>query len=127
MTNLVAVYGSLRKGLHNHKSLGDSELIGEGVVKGFGMYSLGSYPALSRHGEKTPVVVEVYEVNPVTMSRLDNLEGFPEYYTRKLCPVSINGESIPAWVYYMDRPLEDEFVKSGDWVEYFGGNADVRT
>lgn len=124
MSNLVAVYGSLRKGLHNHKALGSSEFIGEGVVKGFGMYSLGMYPALSREGKKTPVVVELYEVGTMTMTRLDNLEGFPSYYTRKMCPVQVNGETIPAWVYYMDRALEEEFVEGGDWVEFFGSASD---
>lgn len=118
MPNLMAVYGSLRKGLHNHQCLYGAEYLGEGVVKGFGMYSLGQYPALSREGKHTPVVVELYEVTDKIFSRVDNLEGYPHYYTRKLCPINIMGETVPAWVYYINEPLTDDFVESGDWKEY---------
>ena len=120
--NLVAVYGSLRKGLMNHTVIHEAEFVGEGIVKGFGMYSLGAYPALVREGRHVPVVVEMYEVTPKIMAGLDNLEGFPSYYTRKLCPILINGESVPAWVYYMDRTFTKGFVTSGDWKQYIGGD-----
>lgn len=122
MSEYVAVYGSLRKGLHNHKRLGtDRELVGEGIVKGFGMYSLGAYPALTREGKHTDVVVELYHISDKTMLDLDCLEGFPHFYTRKLCPIHVNGEKVPAWVYYMKGSLSVDFVESGDWVEYVGG------
>lgn len=123
MSDYVAVYGSLRKGLHNHHTLGENrEFIGEGTVKGFGMYSLGAYPALTREGPHTDVVVELYHVDDKSMSALDTLEGFPHYYTRKLCPITIEGESVPAWVYYMKEKLEEGFVPNGDWVKYVRSN-----
>lgn len=119
MSEYIAVYGSLRKGLHNHRVLGTTrEYIGEGIVKGFGMYSLGAYPALSREGNHTDVVVELYSVPDKDMVNVDHLEGFPSYYTRKLCPVVVNGASVPAWVYYMKGLLTEGFVPSGDWTEY---------
>ena len=119
MSEYVAVYGSLRKGLHNHRVLGtDRDLIGEGIVKGFGMYSLGAYPALSREGTHTDVVVELYHVTDKSMVDLDRLEGFPKYYTRKLCPILIGGETVPAWVYYMKGVIAEGFVPSGDWYKY---------
>lgn len=119
MSEYIAVYGSLRKGLHNHRVLGtDRELIGEGIVKGFGMYSLGMYPALCREGIHTDVVVELYHISDEDMVNVDNLEGFPNYYTRKLCPILIEGETVPAWVYYMKGALTEGFVPSGDWYKY---------
>mgnify|MGYP003630208195 CR=1 FL=1 len=119
--NLVAVYGSLRKGLHNHGLIKESTLVGEGVVKGFGMHSLRHYPALTRVGRRSNVLVEVYEVDEKTMAGLDNLEGYPSYYTRKMCPINIMGETLPAWVYYMDERLDDKpFVEGGDWKEFLG-------
>lgn len=122
MSEYVAVYGSLRKGLHNHKMLGsERELVGEGIVRGFGMYSLGLYPALTRVGRHTDVVVELYHVSDDAMIDLDHLEGYPNYYTRKLCPIIIGDESVPAWVYYMKEQPDTEFVVSGDWVQYVGG------
>jgi len=123
MSDYVAVYGSLREGLHNHKRLGeDKDFIGEGLVKGFGMYSLGAFPALSREGTHTDVVVELYHVSDKSMMDLDVLEGFPSFYTRKLCPITVNGETVPAWVYYIKGVIEDrDFVASGDWVQHVGG------
>ena len=119
MSEYIAVYGSLRKGLHNHRVLGtDRDFIGEGIVRGFGMYSLGMYPALVREGTHSDVVVEMYQVSDKTMKCVDKLEGFPSYYTRKLCPISIEGEMVPAWVYYMKGSLTDGFVPSGDWTKY---------
>ena len=120
MTQYVAVYGSLRKGLHNHLVLGkDPDFIGEGIVKGFGMYSLGMYPALTREGKHTDVVVEIYHVSDKSMIDLDRLEGYPRYYTRKICPISVCGETVPAWVYYMkEEQDESQFVSSGDWYEH---------
>lgn len=117
--NYVAVYGSLRKGLHNHGVMGDErEFCGIGKVKGFGMYSLGSYPALTRIGEHTDVVVELYKVNEPTMVNLDHLEGYPSYYTRKLCPIDVRGEEVEAWVYYIDEPITEGFIPDGDWTKY---------
>lgn len=118
--SLVAVYGSLRKGLHNHRVIRDSRFVSKGMVKGFGMYSLGLYPALSRVGKKNDVVVEVYDVNSTTMERLDQLEGFPKYYNRKLAPVNVNGVEMVAWIYYMEGELEKPFVEGGDWTKFVG-------
>lgn len=122
MPNLVAVYGSLRKGLHNHRVLGDSKLITTGLVKGFGMYSLGAYPALSLQCPiKTDVVVEVYEVVGGTMNSLDMLEGYPSFYTRKLCVIETTNGDVEAWVYFIKDLLNEEIVECGDWVVFLGG------
>jgi len=127
MPELVAVYGSLRKGLGNHRVLGDSECVGKGLVTGFGMYSLGGYPALTTLAERTDVVVEVYEADEDTMVRLDRLEGYPTFYDRKKVAVHLDaGEAgveayTTAWIYYIDNTFDERrFVEGGDWVEYYG-------
>ena len=127
MSELVAVYGSLRKGLGNHRVLGDSKLVSTGIVQGFGMYSMGGFPALTTLANKTDVVVEVYEVDNDTMRRLDRLEGYPHFYNRVPVPIHLNeGEDgvesyLTAWIYFIDDKFpEKSFVESGDWVEYYG-------
>lgn len=126
MTHYMAVYGTLRKGLYNHHRLGkDRDFIGEGIVKGFGMYSRGAFPALSREGERTDVVVELYHISDEALISVDALEGYPSFYTRKLCPILINGETVPAWVYYMKGKPNNKFVPSGDWVQYVGAEQGV--
>jgi gamma-glutamylcyclotransferase (GGCT)/AIG2-like uncharacterized protein YtfP len=126
--SIVAVYGSLRKGLGNHGLLQGSEFIGTGKVSGYGMYSLGGFPAMSNVGAKSDAVVEVYSVDEVTMARLDRLEGYPSFYNRSLVAVLLDeGEGgvatyASAWMYHIDEAFDNkDFVASGDWVKYFGG------
>jgi len=118
MTKLVAVYGSLRQGLHNHRVLGDSPMVGMGSVNGFGLYSLGAYPAISSDGKHVPVVVELYEVDNISMSRLDRLEGYPSYYNRRIVDVHTEDGIQKAWIYFQQGEPSDIFIESGDWTRY---------
>lgn len=73
---LVAVYGSLRKGLYNHFLIKDSKYIGEFDTEPiYDMYSLTSYPGLVTDGN-TSIKMEVYEVDKITLNRLNTLEGY---------------------------------------------------
>lgn len=75
MKKLIFVYGTLKKGHHNHHVMGQSELLGEVQITGFKMYSLGGYPALTR-GEDT-ITGEVYEVTDEnTLKNIYRLEGY---------------------------------------------------
>lgn len=117
--NLVAVYGSLRQGLHNHPVLGDSEYVGTSQVQGFDMYSYGSYPYVSpSDGSDGTITVEVYRVVDEQDARsLDGLEGYPSFYDRKQVPTEFGD----AWVYFIDYENNERFVQvtSGDWYEYY--------
>lgn len=116
----VAVYGSLRKGLHNHSVLGDSKQLGEDELEGFSMYSLGCYPYVRPDGSDKTIKVEIYEVNDATSDRLDILEGYREggdsYYDRKEVETSLG----TAWIYFIDEdPCGSPEVHGGDWKEYY--------
>ena len=113
--NKVAVYGSLRKGLHNHCVLEDSPLLGTFVSKPeWTMLSLGSFPALVPGGD-TPIVMEVYEVDPEVFASLDMLEGYPSFYDRE----TIETPMGDAWVYFLAdaEGYGNTIVPSGDWME----------
>lgn len=118
MSTLVAVYGSLLSGLHNHPVLGDSPMVGKTKVKLGPMVSCGAYPAIIGTGEhETPV--EVYRVSDSIMRNLDMLEGHPHYYFR----TPVQTEFGRAWVYV--RPGEWEKtsgssprVENNDWRAY---------
>lgn len=118
-TKLVAVYGSLRAGLYNHVVLDNSELVAKGTITGFQMHSLQAYPALVPKDGCNPVKVEVYKVSPMIMNALDNLEGYPSFYNRKMVEVETEDGKRVAWVYYMNT-CNGDVVESGDWVEYLG-------
>ena len=115
---LVAVYGSLLKGLSNHRVLADSVLLGNDTVHGFIMYDLGAFPAILK-GEGV-IDAEIYEVvNSQIMQGLDHLEGHPNFYKRELAKTSYGD----AWIYVLNieyrRPLDDKtIVENGSWREY---------
>lgn len=113
----VVVYGTLKEGLHNHRVLskrGTHFFCGRHVIpSGFKMYDLGAFPALVKDKEGSLVHTEVYEVDDDTFKDLDTLEGFPQFYSRKLIPTPY-GEG---WVYYVEgRDMSNKtFITDGIW------------
>lgn len=121
----VAVYGSLRVGMGNHPLLVQvhAKLLGAQRVSGYNMVSLGGYPAV--YEAAGDITIEVYDVahnEEESMRRLDWLEGYPGFYSRK----QIETRWGPAWIYYMDQHdcMHRRPVPEGDWVAYFGADAD---
>lgn len=121
MKKLVAVYGSLRKGLHNHRPyLGEATFLGTfNTEPEFSLYSLGSYPGLKQNGN-TSIVMEVYEVTEPEAKSIDYLEGYSEnsrntFYDK----IKINtpyGEAS-TYIFVPDVSGKD-FVESGDWYDF---------
>ena len=76
----IFVYGSLKKGYHNHKTLERKgvEFLGEGKIKGFKLYDTGfGFPAIVRTNLEDDIVYgEYYEVDVDTLILLDVLEGY---------------------------------------------------
>lgn len=128
MSKLVAVYGSLREGLSNHRLLVHSKKVYDGVVEGFAMYSLGGFPCIvPTDSASKPVVVEVYEVDEVTLRNLDRLEGYRagsdnNFYERMSVEVHTGSGLVSALIYYMPTPYSArDRVSCGDWVRYLEG------
>jgi gamma-glutamylcyclotransferase (GGCT)/AIG2-like uncharacterized protein YtfP len=120
MNNLVAVYGSLRKGLHNAPVLGNSEYVGNTIIKGWQMFSLGSFPFVLANPDKA-IKVEVYRVlSSDVEENLDYLEGYPSFYDRDDAVETGFGT---ASMYFMHEMYDDTApeVVSGDWVSYLKG------
>lgn len=121
----VAVYGSLRQGLGNHRLLAHVPEFKEGkTVQPFIMYSMGGFPAIVDGGD-SGVVVEVYEVDDDTLQRLNQLEGYSgEYgyqgfYDRKVVDVELDsGDEVQAHIYYFHEAPNNSVVDTGDWKEY---------
>jgi gamma-glutamylcyclotransferase (GGCT)/AIG2-like uncharacterized protein YtfP len=111
---LVFVYGTLRRGEVNDHLLGEAYFRGHHTTEPlYKMVSLGSYPGVVKHG-RTRIQGEVYEVDALTMSALDRLEGYPTAYTREL----ITTPWGRAWIYLYRGSLKDrEPINSGVWRE----------
>lgn len=114
----VFVYGSLRSGMHNHRVMGQSELLAEANLTGFEMYQVSSFPAIVA-GEGC-VKGELYLVDGATLDRLDRLEGHPHMYKRRLVTVQSGDVLAQAWVYVWQRPVDRLApVPGGDWVRHY--------
>jgi gamma-glutamylcyclotransferase (GGCT)/AIG2-like uncharacterized protein YtfP len=118
---LVAVYGSLRNGLGNHRLLENSEYLGEFESKPeYSLYSLGGFPGLKENGT-TSVVMEVYAVDEATARRVDQLEGYNPnsdnntFYDKKMIETPYGEAGV--YLYVNDIP-EDRLVESGDWKQH---------
>ena len=125
MKHLVAVYGSLRAGMGNHRLLErhNARLVTEGEVvsDSFTMvdYAGGGFPAIvPDKNAEVPITVEVYEVDDAGMSALDMLEGYPSFYNRKRVDLEEVGN---VWIYYIQDLNVDLYpiVTNGDWVMYY--------
>lgn len=115
----VAVYGTLRKGGYFHDTLSDSRstvFIGEYRLHGFQLYHK-KYPiAIPGDGN---ITVEIYGVTKHVLRELDRVEGYPDYYTRKL--VTVGG--CAAYIYVpKDSALIEgaTLIPSGDWNDFKG-------
>lgn len=121
----VAVYGSLRSGLHNNSILGtegvDSKYLGSDRVSGYHLFAPGHdcFPyAVAMGGAQDLMTVEIYEVTDEVFKNLDCLEGYPHHYSRSI-EQTIHGN---AWVYHLPHhklPGSDwKRVRWGDWKSY---------
>ena len=122
MAHLVFVYGSLLRGLGNHRVIADGELLGEGVTDAnYHMVSLGGFPGVIEDG-KTAIVGELYRVSDATLRGLDQLEGNGSFYTRVQRTITLtDGRTRTAWIYLLPAErgyLDNDPVETGSWREY---------
>lgn len=114
MKNLVAVYGTLRRGEGNyHYFLNESNKLGTCALEGWDMYSMGAFPFVVPGDGK--ITIEVFEVDDTTFRRLDGLEGYPDFYDRTQVETSYG----TAWMYFIhDNDPRNPKIESGDWIQY---------
>ena len=121
---IVAVYGSLRQGLGNHRLLDNEgvEFLGRGeTVSKASMVSMGSFPAItqpSSEGGDYPIVVEVYAVDEPTFKNLDRLGGYPNFYNREEVQVVMSEKRIVnANIYFISEVTDGRHtLEHGDWM-----------
>ncbi|MDF1565296.1 MAG: gamma-glutamylcyclotransferase [Deltaproteobacteria bacterium] len=120
MNRKIFVYGSLRKGFHNHCFLtgpGVRELGPAMTDELYAMYA-ERIPYVVKDEPVTPIRGEVYAVDPETLERLDSLEEHPRWYRRQEITVTLdNGESVTAWLYFCPTPRGVP-VPSGDYSDH---------
>lgn len=120
MSKLLFVYGTLKKGFHNHGLLKSAGYITTIRVPGYKMHSMGGFPGIIP-GDGA-IEAELYSVPDEAWPRLDALEGYrpsrPEtsMYLRKEQIVVTEVGTFTGYIYVWNgdvigRPL----VESGIW------------
>lgn len=114
---LVAVYGTLKRGMANHHMLIASRFLGDDRLVNIALYELDEYPA-ARLEESDGIHVEVYDVSKEVLSNLDKLEeinyAIPEkgLYRRTKCPTRFG----IAWIYLYNGAVEGfPKLNAGSW------------
>ena len=115
---LIFVYGTLRKGFHNHRLLKNSTFIGKGRTKKKYKMTVNGIPFVSEKEGISHIVGEVYEVDEKTLKRLDILESHPDWYERKKVKIILeNGKEIEAWLYFNEISEGNNIIYSGDFTD----------
>lgn len=120
----IAVYGTLRKNFGNHRFLGNSKLVDSGWTEEKYKLTASGIPFVNPNEQISKVRVEVYDVTPEQLPRVDSLEGYNpnnhegSWYKRTPINVNLdNGEKIEASIYFGDKD-GSTLIESGDYADY---------
>lgn len=110
----VFVYGTLKRGRGNHVILDSSPYLGAAITcDDFALGDAGVPYAFPEdvvpkeyHGSILhPIIGELYRMDSERVAeRLDALEGYPQYYYRRITDVQVISTKVvyPAWIYTIE-------------------------
>ena len=114
---LLAVYGTLKRGLNNAHWMQGSVYVGTDVMDRITLYDLGPYPG-ARLEPSAGVLVEIYAVTEAQLRHVDILEDYqaeaPQLgmYDRLRLPTRYGD----AWVYVYNRAVDPATAfREGSW------------
>ncbi len=116
-TILLFAYGTLMSGYGNNAYLKKQKLIGKGKTVGeYTMYA-SCIPFINENEKTSQIHGELWEVDIRVLPYIDALENHPNWYQRKEVPVTVDGKTYTAWLYFNDETHGTKVV-SGDFNEY---------
>lgn len=118
MSQLIFVYGTLRRGFMFHAYLGGARCMGGAHTVNHHALYVGEYPMCVRDRAVGPVAGEIYDVSDGMLTMLDALEEHPRLFRREEIPVRLdNGRTVTAWIYFIVNPPSEHqagLVVGGD-------------
>lgn len=127
--NLVAVYGTLKKGYHNYWSyLAGANHLGKGETLNRYPLIINGLPYLiDNAGQGHFVEVDVFSVSDTKLAELDRLEGHPNWYQRRQTWVILNGKNVYCWIYFNIREkVKDDSVLHKSYVQNYAPHKNWR-
>ena len=117
------VYGTLMSGFSNNRLLSNSHLVDRGTTEEEYTLAVTSlpFPFLMEEDGNNYVSGEIYKVDEKTLNAIDQLEGHPEWYERKVVSIVTElGDKLQAWAYFMPKSKLNtvKVIESGNWREY---------
>lgn len=121
-SNLLFVYGSLKRGGYLAHALTDAHFVGEFITRKakYSLFSPNDNWPMFMKGDYH-VAGEVYKINEAIRNRIDWVEGHPQLFERAL--VKIRGLKDRAYIYkasgrlikaYEDLKYESEFIVTNE-------------
>lgn len=112
----VFVYGTLMTGETNHHYLENSTCLGKATIKGYDMYNIGWYPAITP--EDNLIIGELYQVPIADIPSIDMLEAEGSLYIKKCETITdAEGNTTFALVYIYNGDTSN-LEKIPAWKEY---------
>ena len=105
----VFVYGTLMQKAGTIRSLNkfgsDAEFVSDTMTSSssFDMLDLGHFPGVIDSLSGNRVAGELWRVTADVFQQLDIIEGYPDFYTRKMVPT----DHGIAWMYYLPESAQD--------------------
>lgn len=94
---LVFVYGTLKRGMVNHRHLAGARFVGAVQLAGLDLFDLGPFPMAVPSDDAGAVLQgELYAVDAEQLAALDRFEGVPRLYERQRHRL---GDGQDVWVY----------------------------
>ncbi|PAV58404.1 hypothetical protein WR25_23942 isoform A [Diploscapter pachys] len=125
----VFVYGTLKKGEPNHKTLSETAGLYKFVSEGT---TIQKYPLIIATKFNIPFLLndpekghriegEIYEVDQEKLMTLDDLEAYPTLYDRKVEMIELKGrnEHVEAYVYLLRKWNEKIFEGATEMLESY--------
>jgi len=118
-SHLVFVYGTLKRGAHNHAVLAGQTLVAAArTVPGYRLYVVADYPGMVKDAaDRVGVAGEIWSVDDKALARLDAFEGVPEQlYRRAPIPLQPPHDTQPVDGYlYLRNVRGRRILTDGNW------------
>ena len=123
MTQLIAVYGTLKRGGSNSRVMerDGGKFLAEGTTqRKFTMFGGWGFPRVIWTGApRSHIHCEVFEVD--SLDNMDSLEGHPSFFCRRQVTVDLVDSTVEAWMYFHPHINESEGLAiqtDGKWLEH---------